>query len=489
MTPGREPDEDEQTSLLPPPESNLSPDGASSGISSGVGNRPAFFLALALITLLQAGLIAPVVSSTGLLENVICQREHGSLRDCKADDVQSKLAMFKGIASLTLMIPGIFLTVPFGALADRYGTRPIMAIALTGIFLREAVSSLVYWMAPTWPIELIWAAPVSFVLGGGPPAFISLLFIFVADATPPTLRSSRFFQLEAAAYIGNILSYVISSALSDVNPWIPILLGLVLLLFAIILLLVTSRFIKVDRQKPAEELAATLEGDQDAVHGNEDTGSNKSGWEYVQSFLTLVKQRKVIPALLAGYWLRMLAVSVTGLQLLYTSRLFDWTYSKAAYMATLDSAVHLTVLFILPGAALILTSRFSLSSFSRDWWLARASVLMTVVGSAGMAFSPTPTIMALSVILFGLGAGYSSSVRGLLTTLTDAPHRSLVFSIMGTLDIIGTLIGGPLWPAIYHVGLGLGGLYVGLPFIVAAAMFALVFASVEVTRVSIGTIE
>lgn len=59
---------------------------------------------------------------------------------------------------------------------------------------------------------------------------------------------------------------------------------------------------------------------------------------------------------------------------------------------------------------------------------------------------------------------------------------------MGTLDIIGTLIGGPLWPAIYHVGLGIGGLYIGLPFIVAAAMFALVFGTVEVSKVSIGSV-
>lgn len=102
MTPGRETDEDEQTSLLSPPESNSTRDGT----SSDVGNRSAFFLALALIALLQAGLIAPVVSSTGLMENVICQREHGSLRDCKAEDVQSKLAMLKGIASLTSLIPG-----------------------------------------------------------------------------------------------------------------------------------------------------------------------------------------------------------------------------------------------------------------------------------------------------------------------------------------------------------------------------------------------
>ena len=66
--------------------------------------------------------------------------------------------------------------------------------------------------------------------------------------------------------------------------------------------------------------------------------------------------------------------------------------------------------------------------------------------------------------------------------MTDAPHRSLVYSIMQTLDIIGTLIGGPLWPFIYQVGLGIGGIYIGLPFIVAAGMFLAVFGTVEVCR-------
>jgi len=158
MTVDRESNQDEQRPLLLPPEAGSSRDEA----SSDAGNKPAFFLALALITLFQAGLAAPVVSATSLMENILCQRQHGSLRDCKSEDVQSKLAMVKGIASLTFFIPGkvggrdrpvwsdrlklvlgIFLTVPFGALADRYGTRPIMAVAITGIFLREICSDLV----------------------------------------------------------------------------------------------------------------------------------------------------------------------------------------------------------------------------------------------------------------------------------------------------------------------------------------------------------
>lgn len=144
-------------------------------------------------------------------------------------------------------------------------------------------------------------------------------------------RSSRFFQLEAAAYIGNILSYVSSSALVDVDPWIPIVLGLLLLSLVGVHLLVTARSIKVERRETREELTTPpgeIGQDQCLVDGSADADSDKTRWKYVYSFFMLVKQRKVILALLVGYWLRMLAVSVTGLQLLYVSRIFNWSYSK-----------------------------------------------------------------------------------------------------------------------------------------------------------------
>lgn len=145
-------------------------------------------------------------------------------------------------------------------------------------------------------------------------------------------RSSRFFQLEAAAYIGNILSYVTSSVLTDADPWIPILLGLLLLLLAGVLLLVTARSIKVDRRETQEETTIppgeNEQENQDLVDNVEVTSSGKKRWEYISSFFALVRQRKVILILLAGYWLRMLAVSVTGLQLIYVSWLFEWSYSK-----------------------------------------------------------------------------------------------------------------------------------------------------------------
>ena len=53
---------------------------------------------------------------------------------------------------------------------------------------------------------------------------------------------------------------------------------------------------------------------------------------------------------------------------------------------------------------------------------------------------------------------------------------------MSLLDIAGTLIGGPLWPAIYVVGLKLGGLWIGLPFDLAAVFLLLVSFTIEIAR-------
>jgi len=94
-------DTDEQTPLLSPPETFAVPS------KKDVGSKPAFYLSLALIGLFQAGLAAPVVPATALMENILCRRLHdGSISNCKDEAVQSELAMLKGITSLTFLVPG-----------------------------------------------------------------------------------------------------------------------------------------------------------------------------------------------------------------------------------------------------------------------------------------------------------------------------------------------------------------------------------------------
>lgn len=91
-------------------------------------------------------------------------------------------------------------------------------------------------------------------------------------------------------------------------------------------------------------------------------------------------------------------------------------------------------------------------------------------------------LIASGIIVYGFGAGYSSSIRGVVTSVTSSRHRALLYSIMSTLDVIGTLMGTPLWPAIYRFGLRDGGIWTGLPFGIAAILLAAVSLTVEISH-------
>jgi hypothetical protein len=87
----------------------------------------------------------------------------------------------------------------------------------------------------------------------------------------------------------------------------------------------------------------------------------------------------------------------------------------------------------------------------------------------------------IGLVTYDLGAGFGSLVRGMLASLTPSSHHSLMFSLLGTLDVLGTLIGALFWPEIWGIGLKLGPGWTGLPFAVAAVMLLLAYISVEVS--------
>jgi len=80
--------------------------------SSLQSSTRSFYLSLALIFLLQAGVSASVAPTTSILEDLICRRYYSDSHytsgqvDCKSEPVQTELAMLKGITSLFMLIPG-----------------------------------------------------------------------------------------------------------------------------------------------------------------------------------------------------------------------------------------------------------------------------------------------------------------------------------------------------------------------------------------------
>ncbi|KAI0484873.1 MFS general substrate transporter [Xylariaceae sp. FL0804] len=441
------------------------------GPDRNCSNAVVIYAAISVIFLFQAAITAPTVPSATILQDALCRRS-GLPTHCRDAPVQSELAMLKGVASFAFMIPAITLTVPYGALADKYGTLRFVVLALLGILMGEAWSDLLYFHSDTWPLRLLWLTPIFYLVGGGPAALVSQLFCLVTEASLPASRLSNFYRLEAAAYLGNILALIASSVLMKIDVWAPLAAGIALIILAPIIpicLSATSPSIG----EPGNQTAPQPQQPTDVT----EPAHPKRLTAKLASLARFVKTRRASTVLLAGYWLRMLAVSVTRIQLIYVAAVFGWEYAEAAYIVSLDNAVHLAVLLLFPAVDSFFARHMRSSTF-RNAWLARFSALCTLLGCAGIALSPSPPVLTLSVVVFGLGAGYSSSVRALLVSHTQASHHNVLFSTMSTLDTAGTLLGALLWPTVFDLGMKREAFGAGLPFGVAAVFMSLVLVSV-----------
>lgn len=97
----------EHTSLLRPAEVN-------SDYHPENTNNVSFYSAVVIFFLANAGLGAAVPPTTSILQDIICASHYatqpqGVEIDCQAGPIQAKLTMIKGLASLLLLLPGIYI--------------------------------------------------------------------------------------------------------------------------------------------------------------------------------------------------------------------------------------------------------------------------------------------------------------------------------------------------------------------------------------------
>ena len=177
----RDTQNDEQTPLLgggvrrdgspPPPihhvangetttrnESTLPPTTSSRAIAPSRRLRIALSLSFLALVLAVGGDMADA-SLNPILEELICKQVHGEGvplgnllvgsgdgngdDPCKDAEVQSRLATLMGWFEALFALPGILLTVPYGAFADRSGRSVVLGLSMLGMLLFEIFLLLV----------------------------------------------------------------------------------------------------------------------------------------------------------------------------------------------------------------------------------------------------------------------------------------------------------------------------------------------------------
>ncbi|KAL2867573.1 MFS transporter [Aspergillus lucknowensis] len=396
--------------------------------------RSAFAVTIAISVLLMLADICNDITLAPrmvIFEDIICRDYYtdiAGVTDCKIEPVQSELARINGWKRTFTMIPGLVLSIPYGALADRIGRSKVLSLALCGVLLNECWTAVVSAVPQVFPLRAVWLSGVFTLFGGGPSTVVSMCYAIIADACLPHQRTTAFSLIYAGFLISEIVSIPLGAALIPLNPWIPVLGAIGLrLLFTLSTIAVTVKYHKHGRHKDA------LTDDQS-----------------LQS----------------------------------TSSSSPQTNLPASYLIALRAVANMLVLFVIIPSISRTLRRNGIPSPRIDQWITITSGAVLVLGSLLIFLSPSPSYLVLGQIVTALGFAFTVTARSFLTTLAPTRYMGLLSTSISVASHGAIVVGGPFLAWVFQAGLDMGDVWIGLPFLVNAVLFTLGTIAVFCARVS-----
>lgn len=91
-------------------------------------------------------------------------------------------------------------------------------------------------------------------------------------------------------------------------------------------------------------------------------------------------------------------------------------------------------------------------------------------------------LVALGIVIFALGSGFSPAARSLATTFVHQDEAGLLYSALAIMQTAGGLIAGPLLALSFRWGLSLGPEWSGISFTLVASLFVCGFIAIFFIR-------
>lgn len=300
-------------------------------------------------------------------------------------------------------------------------------------------------------------------------AFANLIFLCQSRAT-------CFQWVVAAVLSANLFGPVIAQPLTEISIWRPLFisLGLVAIGGIILVTLMPETLHSCDSPVRIGEETPIIHNNNHHHHGynddDDDTASETPMASTKSTFKALFRRPAVY--LLPGAIFTMPVVSTQhGILMRLMPIQFDWPLSRAALLLSLNAAVTLlTLLVILPLASYALYRRSSVSALQRDRILARASVILFVLGSFFLLMVSKASLIIIGVVLSGLGSGVPTLCRTLLVALIGQQKTGSVFGIIAAGEVLGILACELIIGPLFDIGLGT---WLGLPFCLGLAISVL----------------
>ena len=359
-----------------------------------------FILLVVLIDMLAVGIIVPVLPAM--------------VGQFTSDP--SEQARWYGVIAAVYALSQFVAAPMLGALADRYGRRPVLLLGFCGLALNFFTTALA---------SGLWMLVASRIVGGAMQANAAVANAYVADITPPEQRAKRFGMLGAMFGIGFILGPVIGGVLGGIDLRLPFFAAGVLALAN----LAYGYFVLPESLPPAQRRPVAW-------------------WRAnpLSSFKQLVALKGV--GLLVGVLaLAGLAqFSLYTVWVLYCSLRFGWGPSENGWSLFAVGLVSALVQGVLLGRLL---TRFGSKR------LALMGLLSSSLGFLGWGLATEPWMMYAVIAANLLGAAVSASLQGLVSAAADERTQGQTLGAVASLNslmaVLAPVLAAPLMAGVSHL--------------------------------------
>jgi DHA1 family tetracycline resistance protein-like MFS transporter len=330
-----------------------------------------------------------------------------------------------GLLTGSYAIAQFAFTPLIGALSDRYGRRPVIAVCVAGSVLGLAMFAFTVstnWQAVPWaagtslPLALLFAARLIDGVSGGTAATAAAV---LADISPPERRARAFGLIGVAFGLGFILGPALGGLLGRLNVTLPLLLAVGIALLNLVLVL-------------------TLLPETHPIEARIALPRKRELQPFTQ--LSRVFGNPQVRRLCGAFFLFFLAFNgFTAVLVLYFKQAFGWGPGLAGAAFLVVGVVATVVQGGLIGP---LVQRFG------EWRLSLAGLGFVIAGCLLIALASRANATAVvftAVALLALGTGLvTPCLRALVSRRLDSAGQGAALGSLQGLQSLGSFIGPPL---------------------------------------------
>ncbi|KAK9431644.1 major facilitator superfamily domain-containing protein [Lipomyces doorenjongii] len=457
-----------------PDAATVSDDSSLGPISSSKWwRRPSIYLflpAYLVHAIAEGALIAPVLNS---IFTLVCRAYYMQPddeleamedinRDCQTADMNATVSQFAMVFVLIQGIMAALVSPKLGALSDRIGRRPILAIAAAASLVSSTILAAA--MKSASPHAYLWLLVMPILEGLSSSSATVIMTAYATDCTPPVKRVNAFGHIRACVFCGMALGPALGGMLVKLTDNILSVIYVALVmqtLFALFILFVLPESLSQERIIDAQELHR--------ISMEFDAARPRDMRYYLRRLNFLQPLRVLWPNDGTRLVIKKNIIVLTGIDtvfngcttgaivsiLLYAEYTFQWTSVETGFFISLASVCRaIALLVVLPSITYIYKrqrphAQHEVGASKLDIFMIRVSVIFEMCSYLLMASATNSIEFALAGSLGALGSLESPTIRAALTKHVPTENTGAVLGALSLMQSLSEIVGPIIFSNIY----------------------------------------